>query len=465
MDVPSLIIFFYLIISLCFFSFSSINLLYLASGLFRRKNLVIQNVTQDIYKLENFKYPVVTILLPVYREEITLPFLLKSISELNYPKDKLDIQLLIEPDDEFTINAVLSIPYNNIPNGRIEFVDTKPVKIHIWNKTVVKINYIYLNPKNSRGKSKSLNRGLSSSEGQYLIIYDAEDRPQADQLLRLTVYMENHPEIACLQARLGYYNTGQSLLTKVFAIEYLNHFTILLPLIHHKGLVVLLGGTSNFFRTDVLKNLNGWDEKNVTEDADLGIRIALRKGKTLPFNTTTWEEAPPKLYPWLRQRVRWNKGFIYTYKVHFKKPLSLIRDVGLKSTFFLLYQLIGPVINMIALPGWIIFIIALINYLGIPVHPISDWITTAYSYGPYLFYAGVITFVIGIGFVEIVTFLSFRINNYAKRKYRLIVLMPIYNILLGVAGLVATIEFLVKPQVWHKTYHGFSMEKSKEVVE
>jgi glycosyltransferase XagB len=465
LDVPSLIIFFYLIISLSFFSFSSINLLYLASGLFRRKNLVIQNVTQDIYKLENFKYPVVTILLPVYREEVTLPFLLKSISELNYPKDKLDIHLLIEPDDEFTIKAILSIPYNNIPNGRIEFVDTKPIKIHIWNNTVVKIKYIYLDPKNSRSKPKSLNRGLSSSVGKYLIVYDAEDRPQADQLLRLTVYMENHPEIVCLQARLGYYNTGQSLLTKVFAIEYLNHFTVLLPLIHHKGLVVLLGGTSNFFRTDVLINLKGWDEKNVTEDADLGIRIARRKGKTLPFNTTTWEEAPPKLYPWLRQRVRWNKGFIYTYKVHFKKPLSLIRDVGLKSTFFLLYQLIGPVINMIALPGWIIFIIALINFLGIPVHPISDWITTAYSISPYLFYAGVITFVIGIGFVEIVTFFSLRINNYAKRKYRLLVLMPIYNILLGVAGLVATIEFLVKPQVWHKTYHGFSMEKSKEAIE
>jgi glycosyltransferase XagB len=461
MSIPATIIFCYLMISLAVFIFSSLMLLYLMISLRKPGKLTIENVTENIYELKNFEYPVVSILLPAYREEISLPYLLKSISELNYPKDKLDIHLLIEPDDYFTIEATKSIPYDSIENGKIEFINNNPVRLHLWSNTVVEINYIHLNPKNSRSKPKSLNIGLASSIGRYLIIYDAEDRPQADQLLRLVLYMEKHPETDCLQARLGFYNTGQSLLTKVFAIEYLNHFTILLPLIHHNGLVVLLGGTSNFFRASALKSLGGWDEKNVTEDADIGVRLARTKRKTIPFYSTTWEEAPPKLYPWLRQRIRWNKGFIYTAKIHFRKPLSLVKDVGLKPTIFLFYQLIGPIINMVALPGWIIFILSFLNFLGISLGPISDWISEAYNFNPFLFYLSLFTFIIGIVFIELITFLSLRKNNYAKRKYLLLPVMPIYNILLSVAGSVAVIEYIFRPQVWHKTYHGFSMENDK----
>ncbi len=461
MSVPAIIIFLYILVSFTVFIFSSLILLYLMGSLLRSGKLKVENVTDNIYELKNFDYPVVSILLPVYREEISLPFLLKSISELHYPKNKLDIHLLMEPDDDFTIKSVKSIPYNNIRNGKIEFANNMPIKLHIWDNTVVKINYIYLDPANSRSKPKSLNIGLVSTTGRYLIVYDAEDRPQPDQLLRMVIYMERHPEADCLQAKLGYYNTWQSLLTKLFALEYLNHFTVLLPLIYHNGLVVLLGGTSNFFRTIALKRLDGWDEKNVTEDADLGVRLARTKLITLPFNTTTWEEAPPKLYPWLRQRVRWNKGFMYTAKTHFREPLSLIKDIGLGSTIFLFYQLTGPIINMVSLLGWIIFSIVLANFLGIPLYPISEWISEAYNFNPFLFYSAIFTFVIGVAFVEIVSALSLKRNNYAKRKYLLVPLMPLYNILLSVAGFVAIIEFIFKPQVWHKTYHGFSMENNK----
>ncbi len=461
MDIPSLVILFYVIISCNFFVFSSFILSYFFVGLGYKKR-VIENVNCDIYKLQNFEYPIITILLPVYREEITLPYLLKSISELNYQKDRLDIQLLIEPDDHLTIKSLLSIPYETIPRGNVEYIDKKPVSVRIWNDTIVKITYIYLYPKNSRAKPKSLNKGLLSAEGEFLIIYDAEDRPQPDQLLRMVIYMKDHPDVTCLQARLSYYNTGQSLLTKLFSIEYLNHFNILLPLIYKSNLVVLLGGTSNFFRTSDLKKLGGWDEKNVTEDADLGVRLARAKGKTVPFDSTTWEEAPPKLYPWLRQRIRWNKGFLYTFKVHYKKPLDLIRDIGIKSTIFLLYQLIGPIINMIALPGWVIFSIVWLTWAGVPIYPISNWIQDAYDYNAFLFYFTLIPFVIGIGFVLIISFLALRQSNYALKKYTLLILMPIYNILLSLAGSIAIIDFIFKPQVWHKTYHGFSILDSND---
>ncbi|MER5176230.1 MAG: glycosyltransferase family 2 protein [Candidatus Nitrosocosmicus sp.] len=461
MNIPSLIILSYILVSIFFFIFSSIILSYFLIKIGYKKPK-IANVTCDIYNIQNFEYPVVTILLPVYREEITLPYLLKSISEINYPKDKLDIQLLVEPDDHLTIKSLLSIPYGNIPGGNIKYFGNNPVKVQVWNNTIVKMTYIHLNPKNARAKPKSLNKGLSFAEGQFLIIYDAEDRPQPDQIRRMVLYMDEHPDVSCLQARLSYYNTSQSLLTKLFSIEYLNHFNILLPLMYHSGLVVLLGGTSNFFRTSALKNLDGWDEKNVTEDADLGVRLARIKGKTVPFDSTTWEEAPPKLYPWLRQRIRWNKGFLYTFKAHYKKPLTLIRDLGFKSTIFLLYQLIGPIINMLALPGWIIFSVVLLTWLDIPIF-FARWIYDAYDYSVLIFYLTAFTFIIGISFILIVSFLAVRASHYALKKYKLILLMPFYNILLSVAGLVAIIEFLFKPQVWHKTYHGFSIVNSQDL--
>lgn len=415
------------------------------------------------YNILDFEYPVVSILLPVYREEITLPYLLKSISEFNYPKDKLDIQLLVEPDDEPTIKSLLSIPYRDIPGGSIDYFNNKPIKVRIWNNTEVRLTYIYLNPKNARAKPKSLNKGLYNAKGEFLIIYDAEDRPQPDQLKRMVLYMKDHPDVACLQARLSYYNTSQSLLTKLFSIEYLNHFNILLPLMSYSGLVVLLGGTSNFFRTHILKELGGWDEKNVTEDADLGVRFARVKKNIVPFDSTTWEEAPPKLYPWLRQRIRWNKGFLYTFKTHYKNPLSLARDVGFKPSIFLMYQLIGSIINMLALPGWIIFSMVALNFFGIPI-PFVDWIYEAYDYNFLIFYLTAFTFAIGISFVLIVSFMSLRQSKYSINKYKLILLMPLYNILLGVAGLVAVIELLFRPQVWHKTYHGFSISNSNDPI-
>ena len=114
------------------------------------------------------------------------------------------------------------------------------------------------------------------------------------------------------------------MITKLFSVEYILHFLLMLPSFYSMNKVILLGGTSNFFRTEVLKRLNGWKTDNVTEDADMGVRLSRMCYKVVPINTVTWEEAPPKIYPWIRQRIRWNKGYIYTFGVHFKNPLKLI---------------------------------------------------------------------------------------------------------------------------------------------
>lgn len=209
--------------------------------------------------------PEVTILLPVYRGEVTLPYLLRSISQLDYPKGKLDIRIIVEPDDYPTLNCLFSLPQSTTENRIMNDEANFPMQIRIWEGMEVKIDYIRLKEKNSRAKPKSLNVGLKNAKGNFIIVYDAEDRPEPNQLRKMVAYLSENPNVTCIQACLGYYNSEQSILTKLFSIEYMYHFHVLLPLLYSRGKVLLLGGTSNFIRTETLRQLNGWDEKNVIE--------------------------------------------------------------------------------------------------------------------------------------------------------------------------------------------------------
>jgi cellulose synthase/poly-beta-1,6-N-acetylglucosamine synthase-like glycosyltransferase len=418
-----------------------------------------QDQAIKIFGKFEFDLPEVTILLPVYREEVTLPYLLRSISQLDYPKSKLDIRIVVEPDDYPTLNCIFSLPQSTSDNRILYDEGNLPNQIKIWEGMEVKIDYIFLKQKNSRAKPKSLNVGLKKARGNFIIVYDAEDRPEPNQLRKMVAYLSDNPTVTCIQACLGYYNSEQSILTKLFSIEYMYHFHVLLPLLYSKGKVLLLGGTSNFIRTETLRQLSGWDEKNVTEDADLGIRLARKGHVTVPIETTTWEEAPPRLYPWLRQRVRWNKGYLYTLFTHFKRPLSLFNEIGFKAMVLLFYQLSGPLINLIAFVGWILFFFLWVGAFGFSIPPIYDLIEQSYQREVFLIYTSFFTLTFSIFFTVLINAIAIRRvgGKYAENKMRYIPLLLFYNILVGFAGLVAIVEMLVRPQVWHKTYHGFSV--------
>ncbi len=227
-------------------------------------------------------WPVYSILVPMYREPETLRQMIASLSHLDYPSDKLDIQLLLEADDALTLDAAQSLRLP--PFMRITLVP----------------------PSFPRTKPKACNIGLHGAKGEFLVVYDAEDRPEPDQLKKAVLAFSASPEcVACVQSRLNYYNSRHNLLTRWFAADYSSWFDLSLPGLAYFRTVIPLGGTSNHFRSSILRELLGWDAYNVTEDCDLGVRLARAGYETRMLDTTTWEEACSSLPYWIRQRTRW----------------------------------------------------------------------------------------------------------------------------------------------------------------
>jgi glycosyltransferase XagB len=427
---------------------------------------IIEVTEREARAIPDHLLPIVTILLPVYKEHLTLPYLFKSIGKINYPKDKLDIRILIEPDDQSTLRSVLTLPrharmINAIKYSKYGF----PKIISVWDNLQVHIEYIYLHPKGARTKPNALNKGLAGARGSILTIYDAEDRPDPNQLRKAVVYLLKHPKVSCVQARLAYYNADQSLLTKFFSIEYVQHFLVLLPAYFAMKRVILLGGTSNYFRTEVIRTLDGWDVLNVSEDADLGIRLARKGHVVVPINSTTWEEAPPKLKPWIKQRARWNKGFIYSLYFHFKNPIKLTTDLGIGRTLFLFYILIAPIIFAVSIPGWILFGLFWVDWSGIPM-PIVPYMHEAFTGNAWLFYLSLFTFLFSFTYMPLISIeaLMRHGDEYALKKVKYSFLMVFYIYLQIIPSTLAIYEFIKKPKTWHKTPHGFSI-KPKEVTQ
>jgi len=227
--------------------------------------------------------------------------------------------------------------------------------------------------------------------------------------------------------------------------------------------VIPLGGTSNFFRIETLRDVRGWDPFNVTEDADLGIRLARIGYKVAPLNVITWEEAPPKVLPWMRQRIRWNKGFLYTLLAHFRHPRMLAKDIGLKSMFYLSLLLAYPLLSVMTLAGWALFAVYWINWIGVPLQPAATWINDAFNFSPALFYASLLCFIFGMMYSTFVALegLFRQGDTYALRLVKYFLFTPVYMLLHGVSSAVAIVELALKPTHWHKTPHGFSVPEPR----
>ena len=255
--------------------------------------------------------PVYTVLCPLFREAEEVPRLLAALDALDYPKQKLDVKLLLEADDAATIAAA-----------------RRHAQAHV--------ELIVLAPCSPRTKPKALNAGLMRAHGRFLTVYDAEDAPDTGQLMAaLAAFQAGGSNLACVQAPLLIDNAGGSWLAAQFALEYALQFLGLNPLLARMGLAFPLGGTSNHFRTEALRSVGGWDAFNVTEDADVGYRL-VRDGWALGvIEPPTWEEAPLQLWPWLRQRSRWIKGHLQTALVLLRNPVALWRELEWRQSLAL----------------------------------------------------------------------------------------------------------------------------------
>jgi glycosyltransferase XagB len=406
---------------------------YLAAAVYKcwlliRGERAQDRIKADPYTLADGDLPMYTVLVPLFREIKFLPVLVDQLLTIDYPLERLEILFLVEADDRETREALR----------------TCAPPPHM--RTVV------VPPGQPRTKPRALNVGLAWARGEYIVVYDVEDRPERDQLRKAVAAFRALPRrVVCLQAELNFYNRHQSLVTRLFSIDYAVWYGMFLPGLVRKHAFVPLGGTSNHFRVKLLRRLGGWDPFNVTEDADLGARIARAGLQVMMLDSVTWEEAVAGVLPWVRQRSRWIKGYMQTYLVHTRRPLRLLRQIGPRA--FLDFQL---------LLGGTAFIL-LINPLmwGLTVLYFATKGTSTGAaiqslYPAPLYYPALVCLLANFAFLYVQLYVCVRRNYDDLARYTL--LGPLYWVLMSAGAWRALASLVRSPSYWAKTEHGVSLD-------
>jgi glycosyltransferase XagB len=281
--------------------------------------------------------PLYSVIVPLNREANVLPALAAAMCALEYRADRLQILLVLEADDSETIAAAKSLNLDQ------------------------RFELLHVPPSEPRTKPKACNYALRFVRGAHTVVYDAEDRPEPDQLRKAVAAFRGAADnVACLQARLNFFNARENWLTCMFTLDYSLWFDFLLPGLDRVGIPMPLGGTSNHFRTDALRAIHGWDAFNVTEDADLGIRLARMGYCVRTLDSTTFEEATNRFADWLKQRSRWLKGYMQTWLVHMREPVQLYRHAGLRGFLGFQFFVGGTFLSALLNPLlWGIFLVSL----------------------------------------------------------------------------------------------------------
>lgn len=383
---------------------------------------------QQRWRVDDSRLPVYTVAVPLYREEVVLRQMLRALSALDYPTAKLDIRLLIEADDTGmqTALARLALP----PHVTVTIVPSGQ----------------------PRTKPRALNLALIEARGTLFTIFDAEDIPDPQQLrLAAGRFLRAPDDLACLQARLVIDHAGEGWLPALFALEYAGLFEVLNPGLLRSDLPIMLGGTSNHFRTEALRALGGWDAWNVTEDADLGMRLARAGYRMGDLPSQTREEAPLTLHAWLKQRSRWIKGYMQTLVTHSRAPVRLLREAGLLATLAFLSLCLGTVVTALAYPAFA-FAAFLAWQDGSLLSPMDAFhsLTSALAVSVWLF-----------GTVAL--FLPPAIGALRRGSPKLLLylpLLPLYYGLVCVAAWMALHEYRARRFVWNKTPHGVARQRA-----
>lgn len=368
------------------------------------------------------KLPKVSIIVPLLRETDILPRLIRRMSRLVYPRELLEIALVYEESDDQTREHLARTP---LPH---------------WMRTIEV-------PKDSlQTKPRAMNYALDFLRGDIIGIYDAEDAPEPDQVFKVVRrFGAADADVACVQCALDYYNADTNWISRCFTIEYAVLFRVILPGLERLRLPILLGGTSVFFRRDRLEELGRWDAQNVTEDADLGVRLHRAGWRCVLADSTTYEEANFRLVPWIKQRSRWLKGFLVTWLTHMRAPVRLLREVGLAGFLAIQAQLIGTVTSFllapVVLPLWL---------LSFGIEP------AAYTVVPWPF---LIALICGFLLTEIFLACLGAIAGTRRPNGGLgfwVLTMPLYWPLGAFAAAKALWELFACPAYWDKTRHGIN---------
>ncbi|RCW27172.1 cellulose synthase/poly-beta-1,6-N-acetylglucosamine synthase-like glycosyltransferase [Ciceribacter lividus] len=367
--------------------------------------------------------PIYSILVALYREAPIAGQLIAALERLDWPPSRLDIKLVCEADDHETIEAIRKLR----PGSHMEIV--------------------VVPPGGPRTKPKALLYALAGTRGDYLAIYDAEDRPHPGQLKEAYARFQTAaPEVTCLQAPLIITNMRESCISTVFALEYAALFRGLLPLLARYRMPLPLGGTSNHFRTAALRAAGGWDPYNVTEDADLGMRLYRLGYRSETIRRHTFEDAPIRARVWLGQRTRWFKGWLQTWLVVMRDPGRARREMGTGA--FVVFQLLigGMLVSSLGHPAILVFFttsaIAMLQSPAEHIHPLKNLlfgIDAMNIFGSYSIF-------LGLGVSAMI--------EYERRLlgWRWLAI-PVYWMMVSYAAWRAAFELRERPFFWNKTPH------------
>ena len=375
--------------------------------------------------LSDAELPRYTVFVPLFREVEILPHLAHALRTLDYPPAKLDIKIVLESVDTDTIDAtsLLDFPGN--------------------------VDFIVVPDREPRTKPKALNYALQFATGDLAVIYDAEDRPEPDQLRKAAaVFHHASQKLACVQARLDYFNAKENWLSRQFTIEYASLFRGLLPLFGRLGLPLPLGGTSNHFRIRVLRELGAWDPFNVTEDADLGMRLSRAGYRVEMLDSTTYEEACCQTAAWVKQRTRWLKGWMQTFGVHMRFPCTTLGETGLIGFLAFHAYFAGIIVSALAHPLFYIVMAyeATQGALFQESTRFGDDILVAIA---------VINFAGGYAANLILGAMSLRGTQH-KGLLPHVIFIPVYWLYVSAASYRAIWQLIRAPFYWEKTEHGVS---------
>jgi cellulose synthase/poly-beta-1,6-N-acetylglucosamine synthase-like glycosyltransferase len=377
---------------------------------------------EELDAINPYDLPTYTILIPLYKEAEVIKQVIQAMSAIDYPTEKLDIIITLEEYDHETIEAIA----NANPPSHFKTLILPDVK-----------------PKT---KPKALNVAFPYAKGEFLVIYDAEIVPDPDQLKKAYVAFTKHQHLDALQTRLDHYNPEQSLITRLFNEEFAFHFDMLLPGLQKLGYPIPLAGHSVHFRRSVLEEIGAWDPYNVTEDADMGMRLARSRFNIEILNSVSREEATTSISAWIGQRTRWIKGFIQTSIVHLRHPIRFKQEIGKGWSKVFAFGITVPssvLINIFNLVYWSLLIAWFTTH--------SQLIRSLFP-GP-IYYVSLFSFIFGnLVFVYLNLLSSYNRARYSSVKYGL--LSPLYWLMLAYASVKATVEFMVKPHHWSKTTHG-----------
>jgi len=387
---------------------------------------------QEVAALVERELPLYSILVPMYKEPNVLPILTAALKRMDYPKSKLDIKLVLEEGDTETIDAAKALGLD------------------------ASFEIVRVPRSEPKTKPKACNYALRLCRGQYVTIYDAEDKPEPDQLKKVVAAFRKLGEkTACIQARLNYFNAEENWLTRMFTLEYSLWFDMFLPALDRLRVPIPLGGTSNHFDLEKLRKVGAWDPFNVTEDADLGLRFAGKGYRVGVVNSVTYEEANSQVGNWIRQRSRWIKGYMQTWLVNMRHPVELVRTVGWSGFFSFQFFIGGTIVSGIVYPFLVV--------------PFAVWLFTRTGALHRFFPPEVLLFSMGNLLIGNSCLIYLSMLAVAKRKHHVLLpyalTVPGYWLLQSVAAYKAIWQLVKNPFYWEKTTHGISRYTSAEVAE